>query len=144
MPSRPQRGRACLASPSVRPMATSGMLAPVSDGYLRLIPTVRDWQPPQEDAVAATAYAENTTRVSCSACGGDMGAEWLSDLIESNGVSFDSLDVSAPCCGRVVGVDSLRYDWPVGFARFEICAMNPTRAKYELDTEELHHLAALL
>lgn len=31
----------------------------------------------------------------------------------------------------------LDYDLPVGFARFEVCAMNPTRDKYELDAEEL-------
>lgn len=39
---------------------------------------------------------------------------------------------------------SLRYDWPVGFARFEVCAMNPRRARYELDAGELDELAALL
>jgi hypothetical protein len=148
------------------------MLGSVSDGYIRLIPTNREWQPAPENAVAATAYVarlfsgaedhvegvrhefydritlidagENTTRVSCSKCGADIGVEWFFDLIEANGEAFDSLDVSVPCCGGVVALDSLSYDWPVGFARFEVCAMNPTRAKYELDAEELHGLATLL
>ncbi|WP_155373911.1 hypothetical protein [Catellatospora vulcania] len=34
--------------------------------------------------------------------------------------------------------------WPVGFARFEVSAMNPTRAKYELDAAELAEVAGLL
>jgi len=49
-----------------------------------------------------------------------------------------------PCCGAVVALDSLRYDWPVGFARFEVCAMNPSRARYELGGAELDELAGLL
>jgi hypothetical protein len=50
-------------------------------------------------------------------------------------------------CGQdqsAISLDTLRYDWPVGFARFEVSAMNPTRAKYELDAEELANVAALL
>lgn len=148
------------------------MLGTVSDGYIRLIPTDREWQPTPEGAAAATAYVarlfsgpeddveevehefydrvtlidagENTTRISCSSCDGDLDVEWLNDLIEENGESLDSMDVSVPCCGAVVSLDSLRYDWPVGFARFEVSAMNPTRAKYELDAEELADVAALL
>ena len=148
------------------------MLGTVSDGYIRLIPTDREWQPTPEGAAAATAYVarlfsgpeddveeveyefydrvtlidagENTTRISCSNCNGDLDVEWLNDLIEENGESFDSMDVLVPCCGAVVSLDSLRYDWPVGFARFEVSAMNPTRAKYELDAEELADVAALL
>lgn len=148
------------------------MLKPVSDGYIRLIPADREWQPTQAMAAAATVYVtrlfsapeddveevkhefydritvidagENTTQVFCSNCSVDIGVEWFFDLIEKNGESFDSLDVTVPCCGAVVSLDSLRYDWPVGFARFEVCAMNPTRAKYELDAEELRELAALL
>ncbi|MET7427031.1 hypothetical protein [Dactylosporangium sp. NPDC005555] len=144
----------------------------MSDGYIRLIPTDREWQPTQENAAAATAYVarlfsgpeddveevehefydritvidagENTTRISCPNCDGDIDVYWFFDLLEENGESFDSLNVSVPCCGAVVALDSLRYDWPVGFARFEVCAMNPSRARYELDAEELDELAALL
>ncbi|MFC7550997.1 hypothetical protein [Plantactinospora sp. GCM10030261] len=70
--------------------------------------------------------------------------EWFHDLIEENGESFDSLDVTVPCCRGIVGLDALRYDWPVGFAQFEVSAMSPTRAKYELDERELGDVAGLL
>jgi hypothetical protein len=148
------------------------MLAQVSDSYIRLIPTDRQWQPTPEAAAAATSYVtqlfsgpqddveeveaefydqvtlvdagENTTQISCPNCGGDIEVGWFFDLAEEKDETFGSLDFEVPCCGAVVALDSLRYDWPVGFARFEVCAMNPTRAKYELDAAELAEVATLL
>ncbi|MET8152437.1 hypothetical protein ACIBSW_18730 [Actinoplanes sp. NPDC049668] len=144
----------------------------MSDSYLRLIPTDKQWQPTPENAAAAADYVarlfagpgddveeveaefydrvtlidagENTTRISCPSCAGDIEVDWFFRLVEENGEAFDSLDVRPPCCAAVVTLDSLRYDWPVGFARFEVCAMNPTRAGYELDDAELADVAALL
>jgi hypothetical protein len=149
------------------------MLQTVSDSYIRLIPTDKRWQPAPENAAAATSYVaglfsasckddveevehefydqitlidagENTTRIACSNCAGDIEVHWFFDLVQENGAGFNSLDVRVPCCGAIVALDSLHYDWPVGFARFEVCAMNPTRAKYELDAAELASVAALL
>ncbi|MCW3820020.1 hypothetical protein ONA91_36870 [Micromonospora sp. DR5-3] len=103
----------------------------MSDGYLRLFPTDPGWQPTPAAADAAVAYVaglfsgpgddveqvdhefyervtltdagENTTRITCSRCEGDINPEWLYDLIEENGESFDNLDVtravSYPCGG---------------------------------------------
>ncbi|MCU7730532.1 hypothetical protein ODJ79_43035 [Actinoplanes sp. KI2] len=144
----------------------------MSDDYIRLIPSDKQWQPKPEAAEAATSYVaqlfsgpqddveeveaefydqvtlidagENTTKISCLNCGGDIAVDWFFDLIEEKGEAFGNLDFEVPCCGAVVALDSLRYDWPVGFARFEICAMNPTRAKYELDSAELAEVARLL
>lgn len=147
-------------------------MSDMSDGYIRLIPTDINWQPTPVAAAAATAYVvrlfsgpgnaveyvdhcfydrvtlidagENTTRIACSRCDGDIDLVWFYDLIEETGESLDNLDVTVPCCGAVVSLDTLRYDWPVGFAQFEVSAMNPTRAKYELDTQELADVASLL
>ena len=35
----------------------------------------------------------------------------------------------------MVGLNTLHYDWPMGFARFDVSAMNATPARYELDDE---------
>lgn len=148
------------------------MLVRVSDSYLRLIPTDNRWQPDPGAAAAAASYVtrlfsgpqddveevetefydvvtlvdagENTTRISCPDCDGDIEIDWFLDLVEETGETFGTLDVEVPCCGSVVALDSLRYDWPVGFARFEICVMNPVRAEYELDSAELAEVARLL
>jgi hypothetical protein len=144
----------------------------VSDFYIRLIPADLHWQPTPDTAAAAVAYVarlfsgpgddvesveaefydqvtlidagENTNRITCSRCDEDIDVEWYFDLIERNGESFDTMDATVPCCGSVVQLDTLHYDWPVGFARFEVCAMNATRAKYQLDEDELAEVAALL
>lgn len=144
----------------------------MSDGYIRLIPTDLHWQPTPEAAAAAVAYVdrlfsapgdavervnhefydkvtlidagEATSRVTCSRCDRDIDPQWFYDLIEESGETFDDLDVTVPCCGAVVALNTLGYDWPVGFARFEVSAMNPTRAKYELDAQELADVTAVL
>jgi hypothetical protein len=105
----------------------------VSDDYIRLIPTDKQWQPSPEGAAAATSYVaglfsgpeddveeveaefydqvtlieagENTTRISCSNCDGDIEVHWFLQLIEENGESFASLDIQVPCCGAVVALD---------------------------------------
>ncbi|GII33375.1 hypothetical protein [Planotetraspora mira] len=151
----------------------SGILGAVSDMYIRLIPTDLNWQPSREAASAAVAYVaglfsgpgdavehvdyefydritlidagENTSQITCSRCRSDISLDWLGDVVRENGgVSFEHLDMTVPCCGAVVGLDTLHYDWPVGFARFEVSAMNPTRAQYELDAQELADMASIV
>lgn len=146
----------------------SGILTAVSDWEIRLIPTDQNWQPTLEAAASAVAYVarlfsgpgdaveevryrfydrvtvidagECTTQIRCSHCGGDISAGWFLE----RGVRADQLDVMVPCCREVVSLDTLSYDDPVGFARFEVSAMNATRAQYELDAGELADVAALL
>ena len=36
--------------------------------------------------------------------------------------------MAAPCCGIATSLGALDYDWPCGFARFEIAIWNPERA----------------
>jgi hypothetical protein len=145
----------------------------MSDGHIRLIPTDPLWQPSPEDASAAATFmaslftgsgdtveqidpvfydrvtlidaGEYTVTITCSHCGGDIALDWLGDVVRTNGgVHFDHLDVVVPCCGAWVGLDTLRFDEPIGFARFEIAAMNPVRAQYDLTTAELDQVAGLL
>ncbi|MFI7650802.1 hypothetical protein ACIBTZ_32735 [Micromonospora sp. NPDC049460] len=97
------------------------------------------------DRVTLIDAGEYTTRITCSRCDEDISLAWLGDLVRKNGgLRFDHLDVTVPCCRAMVELDSLRYEEPIGFARFEVSAMNPTRATYELDAEELAVVAGLL
>lgn len=50
-----------------------------------------------------------------------------------------------PCCGATLALSALDYEWPVGFARFEVCAVNPARGnKYPLNAGEVARVAKLL
>jgi hypothetical protein len=144
----------------------------MSDFYTSAIPTEVSWQPTDEAAAEAEAYArrvfrdpdgvgqevlvwfydrvtavdagESLVQISCPRCDGDIPIAWYDSLIEETKGKFETLDVMVPCCGALVSLDTLRFDWPCGFARFEIAVRNPARGEYEFTSEELDMLAAIL
>ncbi|MEN3615256.1 hypothetical protein AAH979_37735 [Plantactinospora sp. ZYX-F-223] len=126
------------------PEAAAAAVAYVASLFSGLGDAVEDVRPKFYDRVTLIDAGEYTTQITCPRCDGDIGLPWLGELVREVGQSFDHLDVTVPCCCAVVTLDSLRYEEPIGFARFEVSAMNPTRANYELDAEELARVADLL
>ena len=144
----------------------------MSDFYVLVIPTDVTWQPTMQAANEAEVYVRRmfavpdgvrdvTVKFSTSgsprpmrarsssgspapAAVGTSPLSWYFDLIEQTGGTFDNLTVVVPCCGSVVGLDSLAFDWPSGFARFEIAVANPVRAVGAFTAEELDVIAAIL
>jgi hypothetical protein len=144
----------------------------MSDFAIRVIPTDPRWQPTDRAATAVVAYVaglfagpgddvervehtfydrvtlidagENTTTITCSRCDGDIDPGWFFETAAGNRADPADLDTRVPCCRAVVSLATLRYDWPVGFARFEVAAINATRATYELAADELAQAARLL
>jgi hypothetical protein len=49
---------------------------------------------------------------------------------------FTDLAVVVPCCGAATSLNDLRYDWPIGFARWELIEFGPGRMELT-DTEVL-------
>ena len=125
------------------------MSLPVSDNYLRLIPADPSFVP---DA-GAQARAHNLLRtrlagadaitirvtpdiqfvdpgsnlegIFCPACGARLDRWWGDAIDRASASSFQELRVQVPCCGAVCSLNDLRYEWPAGFARFVLEAMNP-------------------
>jgi hypothetical protein len=143
----------------------------MSVSYISMIPTDVDWQPTGDpaaevgahvarvfadpdgmqeitvdfhDRITAVDAGENIQQITCPRCNRDIPLEWYRGLIEQTLGEFDSLDVTVPCCHTLVTLDTLRLDWPSGFARFEIAVVNPVRAEYEFSDEELDMIAAIL
>jgi hypothetical protein len=82
--------------------------------------------------------------VLCPRCGAAIGLDWFWDLLRvRNGgrrvgePTVGDLGVTVPCCGTALTLPELRFEDPVGFARFEVSAMNWTRSASELSDEEL-------
>jgi hypothetical protein len=68
---------------------------------------------------------ENLSRITCPLCRASIGLEWYADLLEDNDCAgFDDLAVTVPCCGGATTLDALGYDWPSGYARFEVAMWN--------------------
>ncbi|MFD0854314.1 hypothetical protein ACFQ07_18895 [Actinomadura adrarensis] len=133
----------------------------MSDDVLSIIPTDPRWQPERaageraaalaeelapgvpdgvdveievewHDAITAVDCAQNLVRIGCPHCRGSIDRDWYGDLLEANVENgFATLDVEVPCCGAATSLDALDYDWPCGFARFEIAIWNPERDWFE-------------
>ncbi|MET9482066.1 hypothetical protein [Streptomyces sp. NPDC006638] len=144
----------------------------MSDDILSVIPTDPYWQPDPAAATRTAAMVENLVsgppdasevdidvtwhempafvdcgqnleRIGCPRCGAEIDTEWWGDFMdEHDGDGFTSLAVELPCCRTVTTLDTLEYEWPCGFARFEIAIWNPERARFS--DEELTTLAAAL
>ncbi|MEV7323561.1 hypothetical protein [Streptomyces sp. NPDC093970] len=130
----------------------------MSDDVLSVIPTDPHWQPERaaaeraaslvedlapglpdgvdvemdvtwHDALTVVDCGQNLERIGCPECAAAIDTEWWADLLEAHCADgFATLAVVAPCCGAATSLDALEYDWPCGFARFEIAVWNPERA----------------
>lgn len=144
----------------------------MSDNWIRLIPTDASWEPERSsvdrtvayvvglysgpgdsaDEVTAELYDDvalidsgvNTSSFTCRACSSVTDVTWAFEVVNERSSDLTDLDVVLPCCGAASNLNDLAYDWPLGFARFEIGILNGTRARYELDGSELRQVGQLL
>ena len=139
----------------------------MSDNFLRLIPTDPEYTPDAQAADEARAYlatlvpdadevkaamtsevtfidqGTNLERISCPRCGAELDESWWADEVErASNTAFTQLDVTTPCCAARVSLNDLDYEWPAGFARFVLEAMNPQVR--DLDESATARLATML
>ncbi len=144
----------------------------MSDDILSVIPSAPTWQPDRAvgdraaaiveelapgvpdgveveievtwyDSITAVPCGENLEKIGCPHCGASIDTEWWTDLVDTHAEDgFASLAVEVPCCGAATSLDALEYDWPCGFARFEIAVWNPERSWFS--EEELDAIGAAL
>ena len=68
----------------------------------------------------------NLSRINCPNCGAELEIDWWQDLMDAEAeIGFPLRDVSLTCCGAPGSLQTLGYDWPQGFARFTVEAMDP-------------------
>jgi hypothetical protein len=69
---------------------------------------------------------ENFEAAFCPHCGLNITENWRDWMDKAYQHShFEDLRLVMPCCSRQSDLNSLRYEWPAGFARFELTAHNP-------------------
>jgi hypothetical protein len=139
----------------------------MSDNWIVVIPESADFVPseeaqrkaidllkrlaPKSEEVTAEATpkirffdcGENLTHVICPTCGKDLDIYWWQDRMEEEAKAGYPLHlIDMPCCHAKHRVDELQYDWPQGFARFSVEAMNPDIA--DLSENEMNEFELLL
>lgn len=139
----------------------------MSDSILRIIPCNPMYVPPVEQQSHATdvlrsyfAHAdsvkvetfvtvqfidagENWGEIRCPSCDAILDMDWWSGAMgEASEHDFQDLNVTTPCCGSKVSLNTLKYEFEVGFAKFVLEVLNPNKTK--LDNSDLSNLEAIL
>jgi hypothetical protein len=74
----------------------------------------------------------NFERVRCPSCRVEISVEWWQDRMDEDyGDGFKLAAYAIPCCGARCTLHELVYEWPQGFGRFGLNAMNPNIGKLE-------------
>jgi hypothetical protein len=97
------------------------------------------------EQVTVVDAGENLGRVGCPACGAEIPLRWWNDHVEElaeAGWAGVTDPVAAPCCGASVRLPDMEFDWPTGFARFELEVWEPGRDV--LTADELAAVGAAL
>ena len=94
--------------------------------FRRIAPRADEVKKEATDEVRFIDCGSNLSSVSCPQCERELDFEWWQDLMDEEAeVGFPIRSVTLPCCGASGSLQTLRYDWPQGFARFSVEAMNP-------------------
>lgn len=111
--------------------------------FRRIAPHADEVKKEVSDEIRFIDCGANLSRIVCPHCGAELEMEWWQDLMdeESEG-GFPLREVPLPCCGRASSLRTLGYDWPQGFARFSIEAMNAGIG--DLSEEQLAEFGRLL
>ncbi len=74
----------------------------------------------------------NFGRILCPSCRAEIPLAWWQDrMSEDYGDGFKLASYPTPCCGRRCTLHQLDYEWPQGFGRFALEAMNPNIGKLQ-------------
>lgn len=87
---------------------------------------------------------ENAERISCPSCEAEIATDQWHAWMDEDWHGEDGFHLhrhETPCCGSDITLNTLRYDWPQGFARWFVSARNQGRGP--LDPAELAALEAV-
>jgi len=74
----------------------------------------------------------NFERVVCPACGSEIQNQWWQDRMKEDFAGgFKLASYVTPCCDAQCTLHEVVYEWPQGFGRFVLEAMNPNMGKLE-------------
>jgi hypothetical protein len=97
------------------------------DRFAEIAPDADEIEIKISDQIEFFDCGANLERITCPSCNAEISTEWWQDRMDDDCVDggFALARYSTPCCGATHSLDQLLYEWPQGFARFAIDAMNP-------------------
>lgn len=92
----------------------------------RLAPDADEIVANTTDHVEFVYCGENFERILCPACGRDVELDWWSERMNAeHEIHFPLRPLALPCCQARFTLNELTYEFPQGFAKFTVEAMNP-------------------
>ena len=129
----------------------------MSDDYIHVIPEEPGFVPDKANGQSAVAYFKriapkadgitvsvskhlefihcgaNFGKIQCPSCEAlielETWQEWMDQDFHGKGKGFVLSRRALPCCGSSATLHDLEYEWPQGFARFNLRARNPNIGK---------------
>jgi hypothetical protein len=94
----------------------------------------------RESEIVFVDAGTNFTALSCPSCGNELDLGWWQQHMENAAQSsYIDLVIQTPCCKGATSLNDLRYDWPQGFALWQLEVMNPLIG--ELTNNQLNAIA---
>src|SRR5436190_2630173 len=112
------------------------------DRFAEIAPETDEIEIKVSEMVVFFDCAANFERVGCPSCCAEIPVGWWRDRMEEDyGEGFKLAIYAAPCCGARCTLHELVYEWPQGFGRFALRAMNPNIGtlddRYKREFEEI-------
>jgi hypothetical protein len=111
--------------------------AQARDRFAQIAPEADEINLKISESVAFFNCGGNFERILCPACHAEISVEWWQDRMHddySNG--FKLAKYKAPCCKAACTLHELIYEWPQGFGRFALEAMNPNIGRLDDDLKK--------
>lgn len=84
------------------------------------------------DSVQFFDCGGNLEKIVCPACHKEIPIPWWqAQMDEEHGQAYPLVKQPSPCCGALRTLHELTYEWPQGFGRFGIEAMNPSVRQFD-------------
>lgn len=81
-----------------------------------------------ENNIVFVDAGENWGKIICPLCKEQLSDEWWSQAMGTAWeTKFSILTSRTPCCGLIVSLNELEYEWKVGFSRFVARLHNPEK-----------------
>jgi len=102
------------------------------DRFAEIAPASEEIAIKLSDEIQFFDCGENFERVLCPSCNSEIPTGWWQDRMDEDYESgFRLRSYAVPCCQTRHTLHELVYDWPQGFGRFAIGAMNPNIGKLD-------------
>jgi len=113
------------------------------DRFFEIAPEADKIEIGVEDTIGFFDCGANLERILCPSCRSEVPVEWWQGRMDQDyDDGFRLEKYTTPCCGAAYTLHELTYEWPQGFGRFKLEAMNPNLG--QLDEKQKREFEEIL